>query len=96
MRTLFRSTICLLFLGLFSGVAIAQTEEPIEKEFGGVTYELKHEDTRNINGALYNDSYWVSLDGNSTKTILCRIPKKCRKIDLKSLTLKCIKDEVNY
>lgn len=72
-------------IAIFSmNFAIAQ-----DKLFSDGLYTLKHSEIRIIKGERYKDTFWIRSDGK-TKIILCRIPKNCKDIDIKSLTEGCL------
>lgn len=86
-----KNVITLVVVMLSINSATAQ-DDAITKEFDGTTYELKDEEIRDINGKKYKDTFWVELGVESprTRTILCRIPEKCKDIKIESLNAKCL------
>lgn len=81
-----------LFAVVIFTINIAAGQDKVQKEFDGIIYELKHKEIREINGKKYKDTFWVELGVESprTRTVLCRIPEKCKDIEIKSLNADCL------
>lgn len=74
---------------------ITTAQDKVQKKIDGVFYELKHEEIREVKGKKYKDTYWiqVGVEHPRTRSILCKIPTRCKNIKVETINLNCIKNE---